>query len=298
MDTFVPQALPIAPPRSADQAAQDKALFAAAAQGDLAAARKAIEAGAWIDARDRQDCTPLVRALRAKAIPLANFLIEEGASLDVVTSTVMEPRRDDPQYVTEVWSRTPLTFAIDTGDEKLVAEMLAQGAEPNLSGHGHTPLGAAVRQSLRMTLLLLEHGAEPNQLIAERDHACSPLMLAAGTGDIERVQLLLRYGAKLDVGDYFFPEGSTKLQRYSSVYMYAARSNNVALLRFLEQQGEDIRFTDGEGNNALVTAAFYGAPAAVDHLVKLGVTSARAVAAAERYGHPDIAARLRAAGMK
>jgi cytohesin len=52
---------------------------------------------------------------------------------------------------------------------------------------------------LALTQLLLEHGADPN--IQQQD-GDTPLHVAAFRGDVEATQLLLSYGAKVDIKNY------------------------------------------------------------------------------------------------
>ena len=301
---FSAPVFPVAPPRPPEQVAQDAALLAAAEHGDIGAARRALAAGAWIDAPDKHDWTPLVHALRAKAFPLARLLVDEGATLDLVTRAFETPVPNSPGYVVEEAEKAPITFAVEAGDVDTVAYLLEQGADPNLAARGgqfgSTALAAAARSSTEMTRLLLEHGAEPNQLARDVGHyrLVSPLMFAAGRGNVARVNLLLEHGAKLDTADRYFISGTPGLQQELTVYMFAAASNNVPLLRQLEQQGENPRFVEPRGDNALSWAADNNASAAVDYLLALGIKGDRAVARAEERGHLEIVEKLRRAGLK
>lgn len=68
------------------------------------------------------------------------------------------------------------------------------------SRFGGTALhGAVLREHLIVLKLLLEAGADPNQ--ADWNFIC-PLHTAAGYGNIDVIEMLLEYGAKLDALDY------------------------------------------------------------------------------------------------
>jgi ankyrin repeat protein len=75
--------------------------------------------------------------------------------------------------------------------------------------------------------VLLDAGADPNQLDDDYDsahHAKSPLHLAAGIGNVEMVQLLLRHGAKPTLLD---TDGRTAID-YA---VKSGRNETAALLR-------------------------------------------------------------------
>jgi ankyrin repeat protein len=96
------------------------------------------------------------------------------------------------------WSA--LYRAVMCGHFDAVQVLLSYGANPSLCNRlGETPLHQAVCSSLALTQLLLEHGADPN--IQQQD-GDTPLHVAAFRGDVEATQLLLSYGAKVDIKNY------------------------------------------------------------------------------------------------
>jgi ankyrin repeat protein len=101
-----------------------------------------------------------------------------------------------------------LVMAARGGDKAVVARLLAAGTDPNASMAGRTPSGetfqsnalcaAAELGHLAEVRLLLEAGADPS--LAD---GCgyTPLMTAAGCGQLEVLRLLLGRGATVDAVD-------------------------------------------------------------------------------------------------
>lgn len=88
----------------------------------------------------------------------------------------------------------------------------------------------------------------------------TPFLLAVMTGDIARVELLLRYGAdRTAVGRC----GKTALQ-------HAARANQLEMLEWLVRQGFDLEATDDFDDTALAFAVKHGEAQAARKLLALG----------------------------
>src|SRR5712691_8686627 len=89
----------------------------------------------------------------------------------------------------------PLTFAVRAGDVAKTRALLAGGADPNrpVGVNGWPPLVHAVhKNALGTAEVLLERGADINRGGPE---GMTPLMMAAGYGNDDMVDLLLRHGA-------------------------------------------------------------------------------------------------------
>lgn len=98
-----------------------------------------------------------------------------------------------------------------------------------------------------------------------------PLLVAAGCGNIQILNLLIQKGAKIDVQD---KSGSTALY-------WAARHGHTETLCFLHQQECPLNVQDKSGETALHVAARYGNVEVVQYLCKIGV-------------NPDLQDRVRA----
>jgi len=94
------------------------ALFAVADAGCLPLARRLIEAGASLEARDRLGAMVLARAARAGHTALVEFFLANGAPTDA----------------RNLAGATALYAASENERPATVAPLLAKGADPNLSG--------------------------------------------------------------------------------------------------------------------------------------------------------------------
>ncbi|KAJ5694942.1 hypothetical protein N7536_005354 [Penicillium majusculum] len=92
------------------------------------------------------------------------------------------------------WHKTPLYFAVNQGNTKLVEYLLDKGAKP--SRDEEPSLTSAARKGhLEMVKLFLKRGADP------RGHSLgrSALSCAAAEGHVKVVEVLLEHGADLDL---------------------------------------------------------------------------------------------------
>jgi ankyrin repeat protein len=246
-------------------------LFAAADAGCVALARRLLDAGASLAARDRLGAMPLARAARAGHVALIELFLGKGAAIDARSLA----------------GATALYAAAENERQASVALLLAKGADPNLPGRsGLTPLAAAAfKGNDRIVDELIAHKADTNVVdttgktamiyAAARGFAVivrrlidagvdarraygndlTALMWAAGHEDgvgagaaLDVTALLLDAGAPIDAAD---DRGRTAL-------MIASELGRPAIVAALLARGADRAITDKGGKRAVDLTADAG----------------------------------------
>jgi ankyrin repeat protein len=140
----------------------DTALLFAARSGDLASAKLLVAAGANVNDRDAWDVSAVTLAAHSGFEELVEFLLENGA----------DPNAAGPGF-------TGLHEAIMRRNERIVAALLAHGADANMPLKTWTPLRRASD----------DYNFDPELVGA------SPLWLAARWSEPAIMRLLLKHGA-------------------------------------------------------------------------------------------------------
>jgi cytohesin len=198
----------------------------AAENGSARIARRLIEAGADVDARDWMNQTPLWSAVTYDRVRVVRVLIEAGAKVDVTDDSgdtllqnaiwsesfrsieVLIEAGADPNLVAE-GAPAALHWAVAKGMGALVNQLLAAGADLNVSlpggrdtgffeglAPGATPLMIAARNgNLELVDRLLEAGADWTRKDATGDTAVD---VASSAGRTEVLKRLEAVGAKVD----------------------------------------------------------------------------------------------------
>lgn len=150
---------------------------------------------------------------------------------------------------------TPLMWAAVSGNQKIGDSLLARHADLEAPGNYGTALSfALVGRKEAMALHLLEKGAGVH---SERADGATPLMLAAGNGEIEVIKALL---VRKDSPNAADADGGTPL-------IYAARTGKVEAVALLLQAGANVNQVDSRGRTPLMYAAENGHTACVDRLL-------------------------------
>ena len=93
------------------------------------------------------DYTPLYVAIKSGSFKVAQYLVEQGATLDKANSK----------------GHTPLVAAVRTGQLEATRYLLEQGADRDKANNGCTPLHhAAMNGHLEIAMLLMSYGADLN----------------------------------------------------------------------------------------------------------------------------------------
>jgi ankyrin repeat protein len=194
------------------------------------------------------------RLVRIIALLVVGGLCALGIGLNernqTIGSTVGSPIQETTT-VQKQWKVTPLLAAVGAGDIEQVRALLEHGANPDDPAAGRSPLiqaitlpnGKAMRCSLPIVHLLLDHGADPNR--ADPGIGSLPLLAAFANGDVECALALRDAGAPADSRD---SGGHTILH---SAVGAAARSGDMTILDTAIRWGIDKNDRAEDGYTAL-----------------------------------------------
>jgi ankyrin repeat protein len=228
----------------------------AAREGDLAATRMLVAAGAEINARDGDGKDALGLAIFNGAYDVASFLIDNHANVNQPDSQKFTPlfwavdRRNMETAPNFPWMVT-------TDPLPLIKKLLDAGADVNFAVN-NTPRGrmrdgtprivfatalmrAAFSGDVELVKLLLDHGADP--AIISKDSE-TVLMAACGTGFIPG-----------------YSKGRTPAER-------------LAAVKLLVERGQDVNAADDYGITPLMVAANLGDVAIIQYLIDKGANLA------------------------
>jgi ankyrin repeat protein len=243
-----------------DKAGRDAAeLFKAVMAKDPARVRDALSAGADPNAKDDRGVPPLIYAGRMAQADVVRLLVAAGADVNA-----------SPEYDT-----TPLISAVTGGSIEAVKILLTAGARIDQQDRLHrTPLAEASSwKRVEITRLLLDTSANVDP---------GALAIAALSGSLEQVRMLLASGANPNAGDgHVLSEATrgcfrrdntdvirllleagaspkpTSKDEYTALHR-AAGLCPPEVLRLLLQRGAEINARDLSGNTPLISAASSG----------------------------------------
>jgi ankyrin repeat protein len=251
------------------------ALWTAADKGCLALARRLLEAGASLEARDGMGRMALARAARAGHAEIVELFLARGApvnarNLEGSTALFLAAEEDNRSIVETLVKHgadlsltgrsglTPLAAAAYLGNEPLVRLLLERGADPNASGAGYAPLHWAAGS--------WETAFTANDITTDREgeHDWNALV---GLKDrrLELVGALLDHGADPNARVKTTPPraGATRSPTLPELagatpFVLAAMAGDVAVMRRLKEAGADPSLTTSKRSTALMAAAGLG----------------------------------------
>ncbi|KAK6518203.1 hypothetical protein TWF506_005362 [Arthrobotrys conoides] len=179
----------------------------AAASGNVSVVEFLLANGANVETGDIGKQTPLIHAVKTGHEIVVKKLLDYGAQID---------------------RGCPLKYAADNGDEKMVALLLQNGANPHLLDQYPTMVfNAAMKGHISTIQLLLDNGID---IDAKGYNDQTLLAYAASRGHLGIVQLLLDRGANIHAADN---KGQTPLWK-------AALKGQPAVVRLLLERGSGV----------------------------------------------------------
>ena len=173
--------------------------------------------------------------------------IHTAACYGNLASVERHLQKGEDVNVRDNYGRTPLIWAVDSGDLDLVNFLVAKGADVNAKDKSDkTPLmRAAFKGDLEMVKGLVDKDADVN---AKDKWGATPLMEAAVRGNLEMVKGLVDKGADVNARD---SEEWTPL-------MKAAQVGHLDMLEYLGDKGADVNARDKTyGRTPLIWASSY-----------------------------------------
>jgi uncharacterized protein len=251
----------------------NNALDAAADKGCLDLARRLLDDGASLQARDRLGRMALARAARARHADIVDLFLERGALVNA---------RD-------LDGSTALFLAAEEDDRAIVETLIAHGADLSLPGRsGLTALAAAAYMGNEpLVRFLLNHGADPKAVDATGKSA---ICYAGGRGFTNVVRLLLEHGVDVNAR---YGNDLTALMWVAGHADGAGTYDVRDIMTLLIDRGARLNEQDNRGRSALMIAAALGHTTAVDLLLAHGADKALRDHEGKTAGDLSADARLR-----
>ena len=251
------------------------ALIYASRSGSIETAQVLLDAGADVNQLTRYGWSPLLAATQNRNYQMGLFLIEHGADVNIANKGG--------------W--TPLYLATDNR---------------NLEG-GDYPTPKPDMDDLEYITLLLDKGANPNARMIEStetrtvftnqwldEEGATAFLRAAQSGDVQLMQLLLKYGADPHINTTL---GVTPLAAGAGIGWVEgvtsewSTAQTVEAVKMLLKLGIDPNFQADTGRVPLHGAAHKGATEVVQVLVDAGAkTDIRDYGNTDNRGSPELAA--------
>ena len=255
-------------------------LTIAAKNGHLATVKILLESGIGIEVQDEENRTPLYAAAANNKPIVVEYLCESKAAVN--------------SYGRNGW--TPLTVAASNGYTEIVQVLLKYGADLEIArktekGSSTATYIASVENHPDIVEILCRAGAKVNMF---GNNGWTPLTAAASNGYTEIVQVLLKYGADLEMRNQpSIGGGDTPLY-------HAANNNHPETVEILCKAEADMDATTGSlGDPPLIRAVKSGYIEVIKVLLKYGANQfpydynkhrydKSAIEVAERYKRQDI----------
>ncbi len=271
------------------------ALMWAAAEGNLKVVDALLNYGADFKTPLPSGFTPLFFAVREGRSKVVDRLLQAGLNIN----DVMQPQKRSGKG--PLPGTSPLILAVENGHFELAAQLVKLGANPNIKQSGFAPLhaitwvrkpmrgdgdpppvGSGKLSDLELVRALVDAGADVNIRHPRRNASrgqlnrtnATPFLLAAETGDLPLMKLLLELGADplLQNKDHCTP-----LLAASGVGVISngdetagTEEDAMAVIDLLLKTGANINAVDDLGNSAMHGAAYKSWTKLVQYLADHG----------------------------
>ena len=172
--------------------------------------------------RAESDCENLIAAIKVGEMSVVKRLVDGGCNADS-----RETHFPNPQ------DGTPLMYAIGYKHSDIALFLIKKGADVNYatSRYVQTPLTHATQHPVSCSVVeaLLKKGADPNVKLRGTSTALTPLMLAASSHNVCKVEAIIKT-KKVDVNYQTEDSGPTALH-------FAAGSGDVPTIKALIKAG-------------------------------------------------------------
>jgi ankyrin repeat protein len=244
---------------SASKSGKTALHYVAHYSGNLDLAKRLLEAGAPVNARDGRNKTPLDYAVSRKRTELAELLRGKGAktgrALAAAESIFAAAEVGDLEAIKKhleggvdvnaanKHGYTALHLAVRRGQKEASALLIEKGANVNAQRKGKTPLDFAGKKKAEIAALLREKGAKTGRELK----AAGSIFSAAEIGLVDAVKTHLAAG--VDVNG--------KNKRGDAALHLAAKKGHVDVAKALLEAKADVALAGRGGKAALHYAAYH-----------------------------------------
>ena len=200
--------------------------------GNLAGVKRALQAGANIDAKNNDGWTALISASYKDHVEVVKYLVSQGANIQVRTNS-----GNTALMLAKQANRSEIVYFLEKEIERFLHDYARNG---NLAG---------VKRALQA-------GAD----IEAKDDDWTALIYASVNGRLEVVKYLVSQGANIDGKDN---DDWTAL-------IWASQNGRLEVVKYLASQGAKINAKDDDDWTALMRASQNGHLEVVEYLVSQG----------------------------